>query len=76
MDKALIGKGGIDAYIHAQYTSHKLNTEVKTVKEGEVCYWYTEFLVSYINIAKFLDTLPNTFDVQQSGDEGHGQGLG
>jgi len=59
MDKALIGKGSIDAYIHAQYLSHKLNTEVKTVKEGEVCYWYTEFLVRYPYLifrflAKFL----------------------
>ena len=45
MDKALIGKGSIDAYVNASYMSYKLKTDVKTVKEGEVCPWYTEFLV-------------------------------
>ena len=46
MDTALVGKGGIDAYVGCQYLKHKLKTEVITVKEGENVNWNCEFLVS------------------------------
>lgn len=46
MDKGVFGKGSIDAYIHAQYLSYKLNTQVITANEGDTCYWNSQFMVS------------------------------
>ena len=43
-----MGKGSIDAYIHCQYMTSKLNTPVKTAKEGEHVHWNVEFMVSLI----------------------------
>jgi hypothetical protein len=45
MDKNLLGKGSIDAYIMCQYLNNKLKTKVITAPEGEEVDWNYEFLL-------------------------------
>lgn len=45
MDKKLIGKGGIDAFVELTYHGNKLQTGVITSKEGEIIDFNQEFLV-------------------------------
>lgn len=46
MDRNLMGKGSIDAYIMCTYMNTKLRTEVITTKEGDYADWNCQFLVS------------------------------
>ena len=45
MDRALVGRGSIDAYVSCNYMNSKLSTDVITVKEGDPVDWNCEFLV-------------------------------
>lgn len=45
MDRNLLGKGSIDAYISCQYLNNKLKTKVITAPEKEKVDWNYEFLV-------------------------------
>lgn len=45
MDRNLMGKGSIDAYVICNYMNTKLRTDVITAKEGEAANWNCEFLV-------------------------------
>lgn len=46
MDRSLMGKGSIDAYVICTYMNTKLRTEVITTKEGDYADWNCQFLVS------------------------------
>lgn len=54
MDRNLLGKGSIDAYILCQYLNNKLKTKVITAPEGEQVDWNYEFLVIFICTIKIL----------------------
>lgn len=45
MDKSLVGKGSIDAYLTCTYMNNKLSTDTITAKEGENVNWNCEFLL-------------------------------
>lgn len=45
MDRSLVGRGSIDAYVCCNYLNNKLKTEVITAKEGDPVNWNCEFLL-------------------------------
>lgn len=45
MDRSLVGRGSIDAYVACNYLNNKLKTDVITAKEGDPVNWDCEFLL-------------------------------
>ena len=56
MDRNLLGKGSIDAYIMCQYLNNKLKTKVITAPEGESVDWNYEFMVTTSHFCVYIIT--------------------
>ena len=74
MDRSLVGRGSIDAYLLCNYMNNKLKTDVITAKEGDPVNWNCEFLVINTLVPHLysLGTLLATYYVQPCRHESNG----
>ena len=61
MDRSMVGRGSIDAYLDCHYMRHKLKTDAITAKEGDPVDWNCEFLVWHFSLILILNRCQSSF---------------